>query len=652
MRVDDETKIHELLDCWEEAREQGYPFSPEERCRDCPELLPRLKAYIAALEWRLPWEKRPVDSCQGTSGCSEHSRQCSHQHSAGDKFGRYELVEFLGAGRYTEVWRASDPELNRRVAIKIVPGGERSLEEARTVAQLHHPGIVPVHDVGQQDKWTYFVSELVPGSTLAERLRQGPLQTKEAVNIAIEVADALHYAHEQGLVHRDVKPGNILLDYKQNVFLTDFGIAIATSQRIDPADASRGTPSYMSPEQLRGEWHLIDRQTDIYSLGLVLFEMLTGQLPVRGTTTLPHPRTVNNAIPQDLDAIVVSCLETSVITRCRSAAPLAERLRKWQDAAAAPSAPKVTIFPIEEEDTLELLDKSLGLYEAMFTDRRQLVPSMDIRMWLDETLHAGSHDPWREYWAVLHNGDDVGGFANVSMHVNRPWCFGGYLAVTKDWQARSRHWSKQLLTDQQEHLRRLKPDLKGMIIEVQPFDIAQLVAAAEQRTLRGQGNEAAVVESFNNLRKIFVFQTLGFYVALGEDRYPLEYRQPSLKTPLVDEDGCDLVLMVTRFDRREPKISLEGLLDFVYDEVYGESYTEPGPTYIEGYSENLKPLKKRIRAGALAAGYHLGKMTLYTRLKEHPAVRSDLKTVGDVMASVGDILWRERLIPGDVDLWF
>jgi serine/threonine protein kinase len=654
--VDDETRIQDLMDRWEDARENGQSISPKELCQDRPDLLPIVEQEIRKRDWLPSWIESENDRYQVASDAKADPRRlANHRHSVGDQFDRYRLEELLGAGGFGEVWRAWDPELRRNVAIKIMAHGRTCLEEARKVAQLHHPGIVPVHDVGQQGKWTYLVSELVAGLTLAKRLEQGPLQTKEAVNIAVEVADALHYAHEQGIVHRDVKPGNILLDYKQNVFITDFGIAVAASQRIDRADAFCGTRSYMSPEQLGGESHLIDRRTDIYSLGLILFEMLTGQRPFYGTeefvrTAVPHPRTVNKAIPQDLDAIVTSCLEIPVTTRCQSAAMLAERLRKWRDAAEAPSTPKVTIFPIEEPDTLGLLARSLQLYEAIFTDRRQLVPSMDVQMWLDETRHAGSHDPWREFWAVLHNRDDVGGFANVTMHVNRPWCFGGYLAVSKEWQTQGRHWSKQLLTAQQEHLRRLKPDLKGMIIEVQPFDVAQLITAATQRTVRGQANKDQVVESFGNLRKMFELQTLGFYVALGEDGYPLEYRQPSLKDALVDEHGCDLVLMVTRFDRREPKVSLGGLLDFVYDEVYGESYTTSPSTHIVGYSEELRTLKERIRSKA--AGYHLGRMSLYTQLEEQHIIQGDLKTIGDVMTSVSDILWRERIIPSNVDLWF
>jgi serine/threonine protein kinase len=202
-------------------------------------------------------------------------RQARHRHSVGDKFGKYELEEFVGAGRNGEVWRTFHSNLERVVAIKIVSRGERSLDEARKVAQLKHSGIVPVHDADHQDSWTYFVSDLIDGPSLAQRLEQGRLSKEEAVRIAADVADALHHAHSKGFIHRDVKPGNILLSKDGRVFLTDFGIAITAEQSIDPNDARRGTLAYMSPEQVRGDGSQINKRTDIYSLGLVLFEMLT-----------------------------------------------------------------------------------------------------------------------------------------------------------------------------------------------------------------------------------------------------------------------------------------------------------------------------------------------------------------------------------------
>jgi len=268
--MDSDTKIKELIDLWKKARRLGKPVSAEELCHECPEFCDRLKEEIAIEEFIAELEVFREGGRQMASGVPGDSRrQARHRHSVGDKFGKYELEEFLGdGGSRGEVWRTSDPNLGRAIAIKIVPRGERSLEEARKVAQLQHRGIVPVHDADHQDGWAYFVSDLIDGPSLAKLLQQGPLSKEEAVRIAADVADALHHAHSKGFIHRDVKPGNILLSKDGRVFLTDFGIAITAEQSIDPNDARRGTLAYMSPEQVRGDGSQINKRTDIYSVSI------------------------------------------------------------------------------------------------------------------------------------------------------------------------------------------------------------------------------------------------------------------------------------------------------------------------------------------------------------------------------------------------
>ena len=337
--MDEDPEIQELADRWEAAQQEGQPISTEDLCRDCPELLDAVKEAIADRKFAAEYEEwAGVDSQQAASFFAGFRQQPIRQHSAGDEFGgRYKLEEFLEVGGSGEVWRAFDPRIGRDVAIKIMPRGERSLDEAKTVGQLGHPNIVPVHDVGSRDECDYIVYALIDGPSLAQRLEQGRLSKEEAVRIAAEVADALHHAHSKGFIHRDVKPGNILLSKDGRVFLTDFGIAIAADQSIDRDDALRGTLPYKSPEQVRGDSHLIDRRIDIYSLGVVLFEMLTGRRPYRGDRSVvrediliadpPNPQTYDKSISEEVATLCLKCLEKDPGKRYESASDLADELR-------------------------------------------------------------------------------------------------------------------------------------------------------------------------------------------------------------------------------------------------------------------------------------------------------------------------------------
>lgn len=204
--------------------------------------------------------------------------------------GRYVVLEKLGVGGFATVYRAFDQSLQRDVAIKVPHAHraedydlERYLAEARLVAKLDHPSIVPVYDAGRgPDGVCYVVSKLIKGQNLAQRLREGRPSEDDAVDIIVQVADALTHAHERGLVHRDLKPANLLIDSKRNVHVTDFGLAMELDTPSD-ADAFVGTPAYMSPEQAARESHLIDHRTDIFSLGVIFYELLTGRRPFIGS---------------------------------------------------------------------------------------------------------------------------------------------------------------------------------------------------------------------------------------------------------------------------------------------------------------------------------------------------------------------------------
>jgi WD40 repeat protein len=271
------------------------------------------------------------------------------QDGAPRTVGRFLLLGEVGAGAFGTVFKARDPELDRVVALKIPRAGsaptgphlERFLREARSAAQLRHPAIVPIHEVGQHDGAPYLVSEFVPGVTLADVLTARRPGFREAAELTARLADALHYAHQQGVVHRDVKPSNVLLAEDGAAFLTDFGLA-----KRDAAEATMtvegqvlGTPAYMSPEQARGEGHKVDGRADVYSLGVMLYQMLTGELPFRGNTRMllhqvlhdePRPpRQLNDRIPRDLETVCLKAMAKEPGRRYPQAGELAGDLRRY-----------------------------------------------------------------------------------------------------------------------------------------------------------------------------------------------------------------------------------------------------------------------------------------------------------------------------------
>jgi serine/threonine protein kinase/tetratricopeptide (TPR) repeat protein len=267
--------------------------------------------------------------------------------AAPERIGRYRIVRTLGQGGFGVVYLADDEQLRRSVAIKVPhaqlltgPSDAASyIAEARIVAGLDHPNIVPVYDVGSTDRQPCFiVSKYIEGTTLAQRIKEGPLPASAAAELVAVVAETLHYAHRQGLVHRDVKPGNILIDMAGKPFVADFGLAL---KEEDYGKGARvcGTPAYMSPEQANGEGHRVDGRSDIFSLGVVFYELLTGRRPFRGEAAAviaqivadePRPpRQIDDTIPRELERICLKALSKRAAERYTTAQDMADDLRHW-----------------------------------------------------------------------------------------------------------------------------------------------------------------------------------------------------------------------------------------------------------------------------------------------------------------------------------
>jgi len=337
---DTEDKLFDLFDQWSELRGQGKNIEVEELCHDCPELIPELERRIKVLK-ATDWLDTPISDSADESFKSKPADFNLPTH-----LGRYKLDELIGEGGFGQVWRGFDPELHRAVAIKLprpdrvsTPDRiEEFLQEARRVAQLKHPGIVPIHDVGQDGKRCFIVSDLIEGRNLAEAIDAGKTDTHDACRIVAVVARVLQHAHDQGFVHRDIKPSNILLDHEAKVFLTDFGIAATVQELAENQVRNVGTLAYMSPEQISDDG-AVDTRTDIYSLGTVLFELLTGGRlitesdPAKASDQIERGREANRlnglSIPSDLKIICRMCLARDREKRFKSPNDLADALESF-----------------------------------------------------------------------------------------------------------------------------------------------------------------------------------------------------------------------------------------------------------------------------------------------------------------------------------
>ena len=334
----DDPRVQQLLD-----RLLDSDASPEEVCESWPELLPvvrhrwrrmhRLNAHLDAL-FPAPDDLSPWPL----------------QEDAFPSIPGYEVEAILGRGGMGVVFKARHLRLNRTVAIKTLLGGgsasprerERFQREAETVAALRHPNVVQLYDVGEEEGRPYFTMEFVDGGSLALKLAGSPQPARPSADLVSTLADAVHAAHRGGIVHRDLKPGNVLLAADGTPKISDFGLArrLEGGAALTLSGVLVGTPSYMAPEQALGRAAAVGPATDVYALGAILYELLTGRPPFRAATgaeTVQQvisqepapPSRLNAQVPRDLETICLKCLHKEPARRYSSAEELADDLRRF-----------------------------------------------------------------------------------------------------------------------------------------------------------------------------------------------------------------------------------------------------------------------------------------------------------------------------------
>jgi eukaryotic-like serine/threonine-protein kinase len=375
-RADMDDPLLDLLERWEERFRRDEDPAPESLGIDDPELLKALRERIERQKRLYDFMKHePAGDAGGSEdipmragarrppqGRAAHDEapETSGSKTAPTSIGRYRLIRILGEGGFGRVHLAHDAELDRDVAIKVpihFPASpfldvESYLEEARIIARLSHPNIVPVYDVGRtKDGRCYVVSKHMEGGDLAARLRHGRLAFAEAAELVAVLCEALHYTHTHDLFHRDIKPANILLDGAGIPSLADFGLALK-DENLGKGAHHVGTAAYMSPEQARGEGHRVDGRSDIFSIGIVLYELLTGRRPFRGGSKeevmkqIVHaeprpPRQIDDTIPRELERICLRALAKRASERYSTARDLAEDLRLFHKTASCVLATEV-----------------------------------------------------------------------------------------------------------------------------------------------------------------------------------------------------------------------------------------------------------------------------------------------------------------------
>lgn len=337
-----EVQLAALLNEMSDATRQGQEVDVEAYCQKHPDLADELRELWGMLLIAdVAGKDQEAATLSGGSAGTESLFTLPHQ------FGDYELLEEVGRGGMGVVFRAHQKSLKRDVAVKMILRGELASDvdrerfrvEAEAAGRLDHPGIVPIYEVGEIDGYCYFSMKYVAGETLSERLAAGPLSPRETAVILSRVSRAVQAAHQQGILHRDLKPSNIMLDENSQPHITDFGLAKRESdnEHLTRTGAVLGTPAYMAPEQAGGMRGNVGPVSDVYSLGSVLYHMLTGQPPFQAASPVDivllvleqdplPPRVVNPTVDRDLEMIALRCLQKPTDLRYASAEALATDL--------------------------------------------------------------------------------------------------------------------------------------------------------------------------------------------------------------------------------------------------------------------------------------------------------------------------------------
>ena len=354
-------EVSRLLEEYLSGLQSGEHLDRDELLRQHPELAPTLEC-LEMLE-RIAVDLSAGDPAQDVPPSSDNTIAFSKSTTErSGEFGAYELLEEIGRGGMGVVYKARQRDLDRTVAIKMILAGHlaspehvrRFQAEAKAAAGLRHPNVVDIHEVGQLHGQHYFAMDYIDGESLAERVAQRPVGMSESVRMMAQVARAVAHLHNHQIVHRDLKPSNILLDSDEQPYVTDFGLAKMFANSDETASgAILGTASYMSPEQAAGRSADVGPPSDVYSLGCILYELLTGRPPFAEANPLDTlmqvltreptlPRQLNRKIPRSLELICLKCLSKSPDDRYQSADGLAndlERFLKGETLSARPPHP-------------------------------------------------------------------------------------------------------------------------------------------------------------------------------------------------------------------------------------------------------------------------------------------------------------------------